>query len=141
DGGADPAGAYFVFTGCTDEKTTTTCANDCTEGGAPAATQPGSCGADAGSDAGQDAGDDGGDASAPTPVTADGCTSCISGACGDPQQACGADTDCAAFLACVYACTDASCQDDCATTHASGKEAARELSSCAVLSCAVQCGY
>ncbi len=147
DGGPDPAAAYFVFTGCADENARSTCASACADAGTPAPTQPGTCSDAGSSDAGEDAADDAGDAGdasvpdATAPITADACTSCIAGACGDPAKACASGTDCAAFLACVYACTDASCQDACATDHATGKESAGELSSCAVLSCAVQCGY
>jgi hypothetical protein len=154
DGGADPIGAYIAFAACNDAKTCNACSTDCSStcaNGAPS-TSPETCGGkDAGTDSGFDAGVDSGEGgtpdagppadAAPPPPTVDGCTNCINGACNDPKQACATGTECAAYLSCTFACTDTACQDTCATNHATGVESARELSGCAITSCASACGF
>ena len=158
DGGADPLAAYAAFAACSDARTCGKCASDCTSacsGGAPnTPTTTASCGTaldagdvDAGSgDAGPgDAGDDAdaSDAGAtvtPVPASVDACTSCVSGKCGDAKKACALGTECSVFLACAYACADASCVDGCGTAHSTGKASAIELSSCTLTSCRSACG-
>ncbi len=165
DGGSniDPVGAYAAFASCNDSRTCgTACANDCTAecaSGNPTTTA-GSCGGeDAGADAdvpdsgSADAGDpDGGDAGAPTDagaddaeapvgVSVDGCASCVASKCGDPKKLCALGSECATFLACAKACSDAACVDECGRQHATGKVAAVELATCTTAGCKAACGF
>ncbi|MBS2016939.1 MAG: hypothetical protein JST00_28895 [Deltaproteobacteria bacterium] len=172
----DSLAAYRMFASCNDVRTCSTCAaqcaSTCSSGGSN--TRPGSCDApvDAGadvtdaaktdaSDAG-DAGDaasdaaaaDGGDAGgevvpdAGTPFTAEveRCSACVTTSCADPKKACAAGTECASFLACMFACgaeggaREEACAAGCATTYPAGKTAATSLSSCTISSCSGACG-
>lgn len=153
DGGPDTYGAYVADKGCEIAVTSGACASACFGGanGVPPPTAPppptpvcatSDAGTDdGGADAGDDAGD-AGDAAAPVVVTVDGCRSCVSGHCGDPKKACGPGTECERFLECARACepSDASCNDSCGSTYASGKEAARELADCTLTACKADCG-
>ena len=155
DGGADPLAAYAAFASCNDARTCGRCATDCSATCANGATKTtaGSCGApldDAGAadadaatdlDAG-DAGDaDAAEAAAPEAPSADRCSTCASDRCGDPKKACALGSECSLFLACAYGCTDVACVDACGAAHSTGKESARELSSCTLTSCRSACGY
>ena len=156
EGGADPLAAYAAFAACSDSRTCGKCASDCTSacsGGAPnKTTTTASCGTavDAGGvDAGgsrcrrcggdADAGDAGA-AVAPVTASVDACTSCVANKCGDAKKLCALATECSVFLACAYACADASCVDGCGTAHSTGKASAMELSSCTLTSCRSACG-
>ena len=166
----DALAAYRMFAACNDLRTGSTCAADCATTCATGGSRtfPSSCGSpsDAGADAADatvvdagdaavadagDAGDGGvGDAStadggstAPTgldPRAVDACSACVSTACADPKSACAAGTDCAAFLACAFACTDAACATQCGVTYSAGKTAASTLSNCTITSCSGACG-
>jgi hypothetical protein len=152
-GAADPLAAYAAFAACNDAKTCASCATDCSATcaqGAPS-TAPGCAASDAGvdatdtSDAGAvDASDlDAGDTSdsGPLPVQGvDACAKCVAGSCGDALKLCGLGSECEAFLACGFGCTDASCVDACGTSHSSGKASAMALSSCTLTSCRSACG-
>ena len=156
DSGADAAtsaqAAYQMFASCNDARTCTSCATDCAtscSGGGAKTTVPSCTDGDAGLDASDtDAGDadtDAGDADtdaapAPAPVTVDGCASCVAGKCGDPKKQCAPATECAAFLGCVAACSDAACAEDCGSKHATGKAAAESLASCTLAACSAACG-
>jgi hypothetical protein len=144
DGGST-SGRYRAFASCRDEQTCTRCSADCggsCDGGVTTSTAPAACDAldagDAGdaTDAATDAeAGDGGDGGGATD-----CTGCATARCGEEQGACGAGSECAAFLACAIACTDAACVDDCGRTHATGKGAAVELAACTQASCERECG-
>lgn len=165
----DSLAAYRMFAACNDVRTCTTCASQCTttcsSGGSR--TLPGSCtepvdaGTDAPTDSGSDASGDAGDAgdaavadasandggadagpsdSGVDPTNVDRCASCVSTACADPKKACAVGTDCASFLACTYACTDAACATQCGVTYSAGKTAASTLSNCTITNCSGACG-
>lgn len=169
DAGAslDALAAYRMFAACNDLRTCTTCASDCTTtcatGGSntfPAScTTPSDAGADASDAAVADAGDaavadagdagdaavgdastDGGTSSGPDPSAVDACSQCVASACADPKRACAVGSDCAAFLACTFACTDAACASQCGVTYSAGKTAASTLSNCTITSCSGACG-
>lgn len=50
------------------------------------------------------------------------CDQCMNASCYDSCSACGAGTECAAFVSCALACasTDAACMQDCMSQHAGG---------------------
>jgi hypothetical protein len=158
DGGVDPLAAYAAFAACNDARTCGKCATDCasTCAGGPTTTTASSCGTsdDAGTSQGDAATDldagDGGDASdadadagtpAPEAPSADRCSSCVADRCGDPKKACAIGSECSAFLACAYGCTDVACVDACGKAHSTGKESATELTNCTLTSCRSACGY
>jgi hypothetical protein len=154
-GGVDPLAAYSAFAACNDVKTCGSCLADCSATcakGVPS-TAPGCASTDAGTDANNtsdagaaDASDlDAGDASdggavAPPVQGVDACASCVAGSCGDAKKLCGLGSECEAFLACAFGCTDASCVDACGSSHSSGKASAMALSSCTLTSCRSACG-
>lgn len=147
DAGADagdPRALYRAFAACNDARSGGACAADCK---AKATTNPPPCaGEDAGADAATDAGDggDAGDAGAAAPApssSVDACASCVSSKCGDAKKACALGTECAAYLACVYAAKDAAGAEDCGRLHATGKVAAVELATCTNAGCTDACGF
>lgn len=160
DGGVEPLAAYAAFASCNDARTCGKCATDCASacaGGATSTAANACGGGDAGApqndaatdldagDAGDAAaqGDADADAAVPAPEapSADRCSTCVSDRCGDPKKACAIGSECSAFLACAYACTDVACVDACGTAHSTGKESARELTNCTLTSCRSACGY
>ncbi len=150
----DPRGLYRAFAACNDARSGGACAGDCK---AASSTTPAPCAdedagaidaaspdaADAG-DAGEAGADADADAAAPAPAPApsvDGCASCVSGKCGDAKKACALGSECAAYLACVYAAKDAAGAEDCRRLHATGEVAAVELASCTNAGCTDVCGF
>jgi hypothetical protein len=158
--GIDAVGAYAAFASCNDSRTCgTACKSDCTQecaSGNPTSAA-GSCGGDAGVDAAKDSGttdagdpdagdgsttaDGGADAEAPVVVSVDGCASCVAGKCSDPKKLCALGSECASFLACAKACSDAACAEECGRQHATGKVAAVELANCTTAACKTACGF
>lgn len=153
------ADTYRAFATCNDARLCTTCAASCTSSckdhikpSAPSACEGDGGELDAGVDGSADADaadlSDAGDAdasdatTAPSAPTADTCAGCADGKCGDAKRACAIGSECASFLACVFACsgTDTTCADSCATKFATGKAAALELATCTKASCASECG-
>lgn len=118
---AQACGTYRAFAACNDARSGGTCLADCK---AASKTAPACEGGDAG-----DAG------------TVDGCTSCVSGKCGDAKRSCALGTECAAYLACAYAAKDAAGAEDCGRLHATGKAAAVELATCTNAGCTDACGF
>lgn len=160
DAGAasDPRALYRAFAACNDARSGGACVADCktatTTNPPPCADEDAGAdvffpdaGDDAAADAGTDGGDDAGDggdagAAAPAPkASVDSCASCVSGKCGDAKKACALGTECAAYLACVYAAKDAAGAEDCGRLHATGNVAAVELASCTNAGCTDACGF
>lgn len=156
DGGISAESRFRAFTSCADARTCapSSCATDCasTCAAAPPSTTPSAC-SDSPPDAGQpdadtsdasidDAslGDAGGDAGVPIKVSVDGCASCGDDKCGAAKKACAIGSECAAFLSCVAACSEATCSTECGTKYATGKNAAQELASCVEAGCREACG-
>ena len=149
DGGATGGNLYRAFTACNDARSCAgTCTTSCSCGSTPK-TSPAACDQDGGTDpidaaTRVDAGGDveGGDASASVDAGSDtnSCAACANRACDSATAACAVGSECAAFLTCMFACTDSACIDACAKNHATGKVAAIELATCTGSSCGKECG-
>lgn len=69
------------------------------------------------------------------------CDACIAGACASFSVACGAGSDCLAYLTCLATCGDAACASSCAAAHATGETAADALDVCLGSECLADCDY
>lgn len=69
------------------------------------------------------------------------CDTCVAQACPGAQAACGAGSDCAAYLACLVLCggsSSSSCSTNCGSQHPAGQQASAMLTFCTIL-CAASC--
>ena len=69
------------------------------------------------------------------------CSGCTNLRCAKEQAACGPNSDCDVYSACVIACADAACTNQCATTHSVGKAASEALATCTGAQCKSECGF
>jgi hypothetical protein len=152
DGGVSPERLYHAYTACNDAKLET-CANDCAALNRAPSTLPACAAPDDGGitdaaapDAGDaDAGEpdatvpDAGETDASEASGPDACVACAAANCSAAVSACASATECGQFLACSSACKTASCVDDCAAQHATGKVAASELATCTASNCQKSC--
>jgi hypothetical protein len=68
------------------------------------------------------------------------CDTCIAASCCSQDTACGDDQDCLAFISCMSACTDPTCQTACETTYPTANNELNALDACLTSACAVPCG-
>jgi hypothetical protein len=67
------------------------------------------------------------------------CQKCLYQECPAAMNPCIANAECTNLLYCLAACTDATCQNGCATAHPGGIEDAGPVSACAQQRCAATC--
>jgi hypothetical protein len=70
--------------------------------------------------------------------TGDPCQSCVDGACGAEEAACGAEPACVQTFDCLNACADATCANGCVSKF--GSKSFMPFYQCVVNKCATACG-
>lgn len=81
-------------------------------------------------------------ASCNNPAPVDPCQVCLASHCEVELEACLADVECVALIACVSACLpgDQACVQTCGFQHLGGVQEGQSLGNCSTASCSVECG-